>query len=134
MKFQKLLLIFCILYCTFSINYTNLFLHLSSFLPFLKNKQKKNNIQKLLLILFIFKVSIYINIQTAKKKSKNEYIFWGHPLYMNNKMLRYLYRLIVTKYLQWFTWDLMICRNWDISSGHSNKKWKWSKITFGFLK
>ena len=27
----------------------------------------------------------------------------------------------------------MICINCDIISGHSNKKWKWSNITDGFL-
>lgn len=31
------------------------------------------------------------------------------------------------------TWALMMCRNWDMSSGHSSRKWKWSNITSGLL-
>lgn len=32
-----------------------------------------------------------------------------------------------------FTWPLMMCINRDINSGHSSRKWKWSKMIFGFL-
>lgn len=40
----------------------------------------------------------------------------------------------VTKHVLTFTWAFMMCINLDISSGHSRRKWKWSKIILGFLK